>query len=255
MKNNKSKNIEHFDISRSLEVSMIDKSLKELTTDVVELSIDSLFEESVLRNLPIIKTFYNLYSFGVSIQDKLFLKKVLSFLNQISDIPAKKREDFIQKVKDDKKYRIKIGEKLLYILDSCNDHESSERVGFLFRFFLEEKITRSEFEKISFIISAMSNNDFSRVISVCRKLIICSEKDHCFDLIYLDQVSDLLYVGIFDIFYTEPSVVVSPNDYPDGYKSSPMNKYVAEVEEEIRGYVKLNGVGKNLMKVFNNYEK
>ena len=74
-----------------------------------------------------------------------------------------------------------------------------------------------------------------------------SKEQYFDDVIYLDKVSDLLHFGIFDIFYTKPEIVVDAND---DYKSSPMNEYIASVEEGIRGYVELNSIGKTLIEIF-----
>lgn len=237
-------------IEKSLELSIIDDNLRDLTVDIAELSIDNLLSDGSLKDLPIVGDFAKLYSFGINVQDKLFLKKILSFLNQLKDISPKESKKMMEKINSDKKYRIKVGEKLLYILDSCNDYESSERIGILFRHFLKEKITRLEFEKISFILSTINNNDFYNIIKIGKEFKHKQEKEDFGELVYLYRVSDLLHFGIFDIFYTKPEIIVNANDYPDGFKSIPTNEYVTEIEEEIQGYVKFNDIGRILIEIF-----
>ncbi|MDZ7740300.1 MAG: hypothetical protein U5Q03_00650 [Bacteroidota bacterium] len=57
--------------------------------------------------------------------------------------------DFIDK---SEKQKIKIGEKLIFILDKCDDYLDAKYVGQFFRGFLENKITYEEFLKGARII-------------------------------------------------------------------------------------------------------
>ena len=44
----------------------------------------------------------------------------------MNSISADECEKVISEIDNSKKYRIKLGEKLLYIIDKCDDHEKSE---------------------------------------------------------------------------------------------------------------------------------
>lgn len=181
-------------IEQSLELSIIDENLRDLTFDIAELSIDSLLDDGTLKDLPIVGNFVKLYSFGINVQDKLFLKKILSFLNQLKDISPKESEKMMEKINSDKKYRIKVGEKLLYILDSCNDYENSERVGILFKYFLKNKITYDEFVKTANIISRLDNTTFHEFLNKNGQISL------------QEDVENFLYTGLVYIDYKNMNI-------------------------------------------------
>ncbi len=111
--------------SNALDESIKSDHLENLTIDILESISDSVFYDGLLKDIPIVSIIYNLTKTGLNINDKLFLKKVLYFLSSLKDIPHKKRTEMFTKINDDKTYRIKVGEKLLYILDKSDDHEKS----------------------------------------------------------------------------------------------------------------------------------
>ena len=62
-----------------------------------------------------------------------------------------------------------MGEKLLYILDRCEDHEKAELIGHLFLKFLQEQLTYDEFIKSISVIERFSINDIKEFISKSEK--------------------------------------------------------------------------------------
>ena len=51
---------------------------------------------------------------------------LLKIAPEIKNISATKRRDMINKIDNSGKFRTKVGEKLLYIIDKCEDHEKSQ---------------------------------------------------------------------------------------------------------------------------------
>jgi uncharacterized ubiquitin-like protein YukD len=151
-------------IPNSLEETLKDSNLQEITTDLAEALLDTAFEEGLLKDIPIIGTLLGLGKTAIKLSDRLLLKKIIYFISELKDIDISKRKEMILRIDSSKKQRIKVGEKLLYISDKCADHETTEFVAMLFAAFLNEKITYSEFLKSSLIIERIFVEDLKNFI-------------------------------------------------------------------------------------------
>lgn len=132
-------------ISTALTATLKDSDLQGVTAEWSEVFLDTLFADGLLKDIPIISSIIGLGKTGLKVTDTLFLKKLLYMIARINEIPSKEREKVINEIDQSKKYRIKIGEKLLYIVDKCDDHERAEIIGIMFKAFLERKLEYHHF--------------------------------------------------------------------------------------------------------------
>lgn len=188
-------------IQDSFNLSLIDPNLQNLGVDLIEMGIDSILNDGIIKDIPIINTIVALSKIGANIHDRLFLKKIIFFLNQLKDIPSSKREEMLNKINDSKKYKIKVGEKLLYIIDSCEDYEISERIGVLFVAYIEEKITYDDFLKTVSVLKNLNSNDFNWFIN--------REQMYNFNI---EDINEFLGSGLFSLFTKEINVHVKDKD-------------------------------------------
>jgi hypothetical protein len=231
--------MEKDNIQNSFNTTLIDSNLENLGIDISELAIDSVLQDGLLRDIPIVGTIINLSKFGANVHDRLFLKKLLSFLNKLESIPSDKRKELIENIENSKKYRMKVGEKLLYIIDSCEDYEISELVGFLFKAFTEEKITYDDFLKGASVLKKLNMSDF--------KWFIKERKSYYFDL---DDVGDLLSSGLFELHYEQLDVQVRDQDDYKVLRDSP---YASKYKTEVDGggvSVHLSRAGEIILEIF-----
>lgn len=152
-------------LSYSLERTLKDSDLHSLTEGVGEVALDSLLKEGVLKDLPIVGMISGLTKTTLNIQDQLFLKKIVRFLTELSDTDSNERNRLITKIDESEEYEIKVGEKLLYIIDKCDDHLSAEYVAKLFRSFLNEETNYSEFLRGATIIQNIFAEDLKFFLS------------------------------------------------------------------------------------------
>ncbi|PAM96314.1 hypothetical protein B4N84_02510 [Flavobacterium sp. IR1] len=151
-------------ISTALTSTLKDSDLQGITTEFSEIFLDTFLAEGVLKDIPIINSIISIGKASAKVSDALFIKKVLYFLTQLSDVSADDREKVINEIDDSKKYRIKIGEKLLYILDKCDDHEKAELVGILFKSFLQNQIDYGDFLLCNLVIEKCMINDLEAFV-------------------------------------------------------------------------------------------
>ena len=140
------------EISNSFTETLKDTDLQNVTIDLAESLTDSMLDDSLAKEIPIIGTVVGIYKTAIGIRERLFLKKVIYFIAELGSISKDKRKKLITKIDSSKKYRTKVGEKLLYIIDKCEDHEKVKLISRLFLAFLKEEINYSEFLRSASII-------------------------------------------------------------------------------------------------------
>lgn len=132
-------------ISNSFEETLKDSDLQNVAVSITETLTDSLLEDGLLKDIPIIGTIVGLGKTSVKITDFLFLKKVLVFLSELDKVAPEDRKEMIDKIDSSEKFQIKVGEKLLYIIDKCEDHENARYISKLFVGFIEGEIDYPDF--------------------------------------------------------------------------------------------------------------
>ena len=119
--------------------------MKEISIEFAENILDSIMKDGIVKELPIIGTLFGINNLALTIKDKIFLKKIIYFLNGINHISVSKRQEMIDLVNNSSIQKVKVGEKLIYILDRCEDHISAKYLAQLFCAFLEAKLSYQDF--------------------------------------------------------------------------------------------------------------
>lgn len=232
--------MEEVKIQDSFDSTLKNTDLQGVVVDIAEVGIDAMFDDGLLRDVPIVGTIAGLAKFGANVRDRLFLQKILTFLNQLKNISPEKRKKMIDSIDASKKFRVKVGEKLLFSIDACNDYEISELVGRLFSAYLEEKVSYDDFLKASAVLEKIAISDFNWFI----------ENGHRPGL-DLGDVKDLISSGLFELYYEQVSVRV---DEKERTTTLMENKYQTEVDGGMS--VHLSSAGETILEVFSDkYEK
>lgn len=125
--------------------------IKEITKDLTEVAIDTFFNDGILKDIPIVGTFFNLYNLSQNISNSFFTKKILKFLLELNSISNKERLNFIEQL-DNENESAKIGEKLLIIINNLEDVDKATILGKLFKLAIEGKIEMQTFMRLSYMV-------------------------------------------------------------------------------------------------------
>lgn len=198
------------------------ENLLDISSDIVEAIIDSNLEDGILKDIPFIGSIINLNKGFLSIQDRIFTKKMLNFLYQLKDIPEDKRIKAIEKIDEDVEERIKVGEKIIYLIDKADDHIKAEFIGILFSEYVSENLSYQEFKKCSEIINKTYLDDL--------KWFLKSD----YVRLSMEEASDLIPSGLFDMPYTITieNAESRYNDSPyviEGYNKVEINPYAEKM--------------------------
>lgn len=141
----------------SLEV----KRLGELAADCAELGLDSILDDGIVKDIPILRTAVSIAKIGFNIRDRIYIKKIASFLSQIGNTTQEQREAFIEKYCGDTK---RFEEAVLLILEQADSVEKSCLIGKVFRACILGEISYEDALKLSTMVNKAFWGDLKQLI-------------------------------------------------------------------------------------------
>jgi|GEM_PF-559597 len=232
-------------LSKSFEHTLKDSNLHNVSISLAEVLADRLMEEGIAKQIPIIGTVIGLGKTAIGIKESLFLKKIIYFISEINNISAKKRHEMIDKINASGKFRTNVGEKLLYIIDKCDDHEESQIIARIFSAFLSERISYDEFLRASHVIGQVILEDLKWFVKsgweeTDEWKYRYGLRDDC---LTVDEVGNIASTGLVRI--VSPEVTVRDQD--DRKMTEP---YIVEGSELT---VEISDIGKKISEILKNY--
>lgn len=145
-------------LSYSLTETIKSSELTKVSGELVEVGIDSILKEGLLKDIPVINVLSGIWKTGVAIRDYRFSNKLLLFLHESSKLPLEKRLKLIEDL-EDSTFQKEAGEKLIAIIDNLETSSKAILIGKLLNLFGQEVITKDEFWRVSFIIEKLPTID------------------------------------------------------------------------------------------------
>lgn len=142
-------------LSDSMKLTM-DKANLSVIADLGEVAIDAVIEDGVLRDVPIISTIVGAGKCIKNVSDVLFTKKLAAFLFELRDTDAHEREVAIEKWETDARYRIRVGETLLNMINRCDDTQKAKWLSKLFYHLVLKKGYNDVFMRVEKTLSSLS---------------------------------------------------------------------------------------------------
>ncbi len=163
--------------------SLFDGS-KDSIGDITELGIDSLLDDGVFKDLPIVSMLVGVKNTYQNIHDRNLLKQTLTFIKQFNSgsINQEKLNKYRDMLNTDSKKAEKELGRVLIILNSTIDMEKSQMLANLYKSYINEKINWNQFCEFAEIIKMLFLNDFNII-----------------DLIYKHQITDTSGIEIYPI--------------------------------------------------------
>lgn len=109
---------------------------RDLAADLLEVGLDQLIENEVLKEIPVIGSVIKVAKLSRSIPDLIFGKKVEKFALSTAHISDEQRRTFHAKLESEPELRRKAGEAIIMSLDHIDDLEKAAIVGHLFSKFV-----------------------------------------------------------------------------------------------------------------------
>lgn len=203
-----------------IEETLKSSDLKNVSQELTEIVIDGFLEEGIIKEIPILGSIIGIGKGVMNISDRLFTKKLLLFILEIKDLTPVERNVQISKIQRDSDYQNSIGEKLLMIVDKCNDSTKASLLGKLFLCTLKNELTYKDFIRCAEIINNASLNSLLEVI----------RNNHTG--IPIDQEDDMVSSGLFKFEPPKIELLKSENTYQQIREGSEpiVNYHIKEID-------------------------
>jgi hypothetical protein len=149
---NKNQNNFFSDVELSLDKTLIESDLEKLGDKFSEIVLGQLLDEKLLKDIPVLGILVKIGDFAKSFSGLMLQKKLLYFLQNISKISPEKRRTQIIKINADSKYRAKVGESILLLIEKHDSYERPILLANAFRAFLLEEISYDTFLDLAHVI-------------------------------------------------------------------------------------------------------
>ncbi len=156
-------------IGEALIESVSANAVVDTISDVAELALDAALDDAILKDIPVFGWIVRGARVVLDVRERILLKKIAIFLNELNQIDEKQRTAFVNRVLANDTEKRKFGEKLILFLDRQESFEKSYFLGTIFAAYLQAKIERSEFDSISAGIDTASTMDLNDLLSGYRK--------------------------------------------------------------------------------------
>ena len=135
-------------ITKAVVEAVVDAETAEAIINLGEVALDSVLDESLIRDIPIAGTLAAFARLGFGIRERLFIRKLGDFLMCLSDISLTDRAEFVNRIDSEAGFEERVGTTLVLLLERLDDLEKPRLVGKAFRAFVVGKITHEEFLRI-----------------------------------------------------------------------------------------------------------
>ena len=126
-------------IEKGLITTLKNDDIESVCKEFSELAIDSFLEEGLCKDIPIINSVVGLARAGFSIRDRLFIEKVIRFINPLGQYSNEDRKIFLENL-DQKELEKAISSIVLY-LERMDSLEKPEMLGKVFESYMKGEVT------------------------------------------------------------------------------------------------------------------
>ena len=145
----------------------LSSDISDAVSGLVEVGLDSIMEDGLLKDIPFVSTAMALYKIGNSIAERHNVKKLVVFLNSINTntVDKDEREKHIRAISVDPKKRSEELEYVLVIIDRYLGYEKPDMLAKLYLAYLNGHITWKEFALYAEITDRFIVGDYEMLMS------------------------------------------------------------------------------------------
>lgn len=196
----------------------------EFLGDIGELVIDSVLNEGLLKDIPVLGSLVGVGKCIKNAYDYIFAKKLIAFLFPIKDVPMEVRSDAIKRWEKDEFFRGNVGETLIGMIERC---DNTVKAVWLSKLFYELVLRRNYsrlFMRAEKALSSLSVMDLQAFLSF---------PSESFDSISVEECEPFVGSGLY--LNLKPPIVVDMSVYyvDDHYNASEIGVWIYHVLNDI----------------------
>ncbi|MDZ4298990.1 MAG: hypothetical protein U0998_06095 [Moraxellaceae bacterium] len=133
----------------SLMASVSKSGASDIAAEAAEIAFDSALDGGLLEEVPVFGWLMKSYNVVGAIRERIFLKKVASFLAGTSNVSESERAKFQEDIQADPNFSRKVGEGLVLLLDRQEDFDKAIILGKVFSRYMRGHIQYEQFVKMA----------------------------------------------------------------------------------------------------------
>ena len=171
-------------------------SSKDVISDYLEIGIDSLMNEGILKEIPIVNTIVGVLKIGKNVHDRNLLKQTLTFINEFNNnkISRDKLEQYKITIESNPKRSEEELGRILLLLNNFIDKEKSIMLAKIFKAYIEKIINWNEFCEYSEIINRLFIQDINLLNMIYDGRV--TDTTNRGDLYRVERLNSLGIIGI-----------------------------------------------------------
>ena len=148
------------ELSLALSNSLSEETFSTVS-DLLEVGLDSIMDDGLLKDIPVLSTAVSLYRIGRSLYERHYVKKLASFVYALNHdvIDEEKREYYRRKITDDTESRSKELEFILVLIERYIHSNKAELLAVFYLSYLDGNISWLDFTKSAEIIDRLLPGD------------------------------------------------------------------------------------------------
>lgn len=155
---------EEYMVNRNLPSALCDSITGEAgnaVAGILEVGLDSIFEDGLLKDVPLLSTAASLYKFGHSIKERHYMKKLAEFIWALNDglVGATQVKVFKDRILHDQKKSKKELEYILILVDRYISNGKPTIIAKLYLSYLESRLSWEEFTMYSEVTDQLFMSD------------------------------------------------------------------------------------------------
>ena len=145
----------------------INTEVGSIATNIAEVGLDSIIEDDMLKEIPILSTAVSLYKLGSSLRERHYLSKLSGFVSELNKgiCDKDKQEYYKKRITEDITIRNKELEYILLLIDRYIQTEKAGMLAKLYLCYLDMNITWVDLTKYAEVIDRFLPGDYNMLQS------------------------------------------------------------------------------------------
>ena len=167
--------MEDNNLSLALRNSISEEATNSLT-EIAEIGLDSVLDDGLLKDIPVISTAFSLYKIGRSVKERHYVKKLAQFVCALNNgaVDEESREYYKRKLEGNDMQRNQELEYIMVLIDRYISYDKPDMLAKLYLAYLREDILWQEFAMYAEVIDRFLPGDYEQL---CRSHRFTTVKD------------------------------------------------------------------------------
>lgn len=163
----------------------------ELAADAAELALDAALAEGLTKEIPIVGSVVKVVAAARTARDVFLARKLGRFIEQIQDIDAGARREFLHAHFSTAKERTRMHEIVLHTIDSFRSSDRVEHVSSLFRALVHGRIDKAQFVRLCPLAQFLETGHMATLAKLAEaQPRLCTDAELLFLLMHALAVQD-----------------------------------------------------------------